>query len=47
MPMSKDGDSFSLSYTVRTGLTPDEQTISAYATAASSIVACSYSDGLR
>lgn len=29
------------------GLTPDEQTISAYATAASSIVACSYSDGLR
>jgi DNA invertase Pin-like site-specific DNA recombinase len=29
------------------GLTPDERTISAYATAASSIVACSYSDGLR
>src|SRR5215207_3564764 len=29
------------------GLTLDEQTISAYATAASSIVACSYSDGLR
>jgi hypothetical protein len=30
-----------------TGLTPDEWTISAYANAASSIVACSYSDGLR
>ena len=29
------------------GLTPDERTISAYATAASSSIACSYSDGLR
>ena len=29
------------------GLTPDERTISAYATAASSIVACSYANGLR
>ena len=29
------------------GLIPDERTISAYATAASSIVACSYSNGLR
>ena len=29
-----------------TGLTPNERTISAYATAVSSIVACSYSDGL-
>jgi hypothetical protein len=29
------------------GLTPNERTISAYATAVSSIVACSYSDGLR
>jgi hypothetical protein len=32
---------------VGTGLTPDERTISAYATAASPIVACSYSVGLR
>jgi hypothetical protein len=31
----------------RSGLTPDERTISAYATAASPIVACSYSVGLR
>ena len=31
----------------RTGLTPNERTISAYATAVSFIVACSYSDGLR
>jgi hypothetical protein len=30
-----------------TGLTPDEQTIFAYATAASSTIACSYSSGLR
>jgi hypothetical protein len=29
------------------GLTPNERTTSAYATAVSSIVACSYSDGLR
>jgi hypothetical protein len=29
------------------GLTPNERTISAYATAVSSILACSYSDGLR
>jgi hypothetical protein len=36
------------SFSSRTsGLTPDEQTISAYATTASSIVDCSYSDGLR
>jgi hypothetical protein len=32
---------------LRTGLTPDERTISAYATAASSTIACSYSAGLR
>ena len=31
----------------QTGLTPDERTIFAYATAASFIVACSYSDGLK
>jgi hypothetical protein len=31
---------------VKSGLTPDERTIFAYATAASSIVTCSYSDGL-
>ena len=31
----------------RGGLTPDERTISAYATAASSSIACSYSAGLR
>ena len=29
------------------GLTPDERTIFAYATAASFSIACSYSDGLR
>ena len=29
------------------GLTPNERATSAYATAVSSIVACSYSDGLR
>jgi hypothetical protein len=29
------------------GLTPDERTIFAYATAASSSIACSYSVGLR
>ena len=32
---------------VHLGLTPNERTTSAYATAVSSIVACSYSDGLR
>lgn len=30
-----------------TELTPDERTVSAYATTASSSIACSYSDGLR
>ena len=34
-------------YHVEGGLTPNERTTSAYATAVSSIVACSYSDGLR